>query len=310
MAALTVKELPEGKEWLYELKWDGYRALLIKDGEDVLIRSRNNKDLTAMYPTIAAAGRRQRIKQIVVDGEIVALGEDGRPSFQSLQHGSAHPKHEIVFYVFDLLHADGRDFTGEPLEVRRARLPALVSPDRVLRLSQDLPGSVADIVKALRAAGIEGVIAKRRDSTYQAGERSNDWVKFKLERQQEFVIGGYRPDGANGLEALLVGYHEGKELRFAGKVRAGLVRHIRQEVLGKLKPLQIPDCPFCNLPDVDVGRWGGGITADQMREMHWTKPQLVAQIRFTEWTAESRLRHAAFLGLRLDKSAGEVRREP
>ena len=310
MAALTVKELPEGDEWLYELKWDGYRALLIKDGEDVQIRSRNNKDLTAMYPGIAAAGRRQRIKQLVLDGEIVALGEDGRPSFQSLQHRSGHPQQQIVFYVFDLLYADGQDFTGEPLEDRRARLPALVSTDRVLRLSHGLPGSVADIVKALRAAGIEGVIAKRRNSTYQSGERSNDWVKLKLERQQEFVIGGYRPDGANGLDALLVGYYEGKELRFAGKVRAGLLPYVRQEVLGKLKPLKVPDSPFANLPDTDVGRWGGGITADQMHQMHWTKPQLVAQIRFTEWTAENRLRHAAFLGLRVDKSAREVRREP
>ena len=257
-----------------------------------------------------AAGRRQKIKQIVLDGEIVALGEDGRPSFQALQHRSSHQKHQIVFYAFDVLYADGQDLTGEPLEVRRARLPALVNTDAVLRLSQDLPGSAADIVKALRAAGIEGVIAKRRDSTYQPGERSSDWVKLKLERQQEFVIGGYRPDGANGLDALLVGYYEGKELRFAGKVRAGLVPHVRREVLGKLKPLQVQDCPFANLPDTDVGRWGGGITADQMREMHWTKPQLVAQIRFVEWTAENRLRHAAFLGLRLDKSTREVRREP
>jgi bifunctional non-homologous end joining protein LigD len=310
MAALAVKRLPEGDEWLYELKWDGYRALLIKDGEDVQVRSRNDKDLTAMYPGIAAAGRRQKIKQIVLDGELVALGEDGRPSFQALQHRSSHQKHHIVFYAFDVLYADGRDLTGEPLEVRRTRLAALASTDAVLRLSQDLPGSAADIVKALRAAGIEGVIAKRRDSTYQPGERSNDWVKLKLERQQEFVIGGYRPDGASGLDALLVGFYEGKELRFAGKVRAALVPHVRRELLGQLKPLQVHDCPFANLPDTDVGRWGGGITADQMREMHWTKPQLVAQIRFVEWTAENRLRHAAFLGLRLDKSAREVRREP
>jgi len=310
MAVVAVKKLPEGDEWLYELKWDGYRALLIKDGEDVQIRSRNDKDLTAMYPGIAAAGRRQKIKQIVLDGEIVALGEDGWPSFQALQHRSSQHKRQIVFYVFDLLYADGQDLTGERLEVRRARLPALVSTDGVLRLSADLPGSAADIVKALRAAGIEGVIAKRRDSSYQSGERSNDWVKLKLERQQEFVIGGYRPDGANGLDALLVGYYEGKELRFAGTVRAGLVPHVRREVLGKLKPLQVQDCPFANLPDTDVGRWGGGITADQMRELHWTKPQLVAQIRFVEWTAENRLRHAAFLGLRLDKSTREVRREP
>jgi DNA ligase D-like protein (predicted ligase) len=310
MAAVTVKKLPEGDEWLYELKWDGYRALLIKDGEAVQIRSRNDKDLTAMYPSIAAAGRRQKIKHIVLDGEIVALGEDGRPSFQALQHRSSHQKHQIVYYAFDLIYADVQDFTGERLDVRRARLPALVSTDAVLRLSQDLPGSVADIVKALRAAGVEGVIAKRRDSSYQPGERSNDWVKLKLELQQEFVIGGYRPDGVNGLDALLVGFYQGKELRFAGKVRAGLVPHVRREVLGKLKPLQVQDCPFADLPDTDVGRWGGGITADQMRDMHWTKPQLVAQVRFVEWTAENRLRHAAFLGLRLDKSAREVRREP
>jgi bifunctional non-homologous end joining protein LigD len=310
MAALAVKKLPEGDEWLYELKWDGYRALLIKDGQHVEIRSRNDKSLSAMYPGIATAVRRQKIKQIVLDGELVALGEDGRPSFQALQHRSSHQKHQIVFYVFDVLYADGQDLTGERLDIRRARLPALVSTDAALRLSQDLPGSTADIVKALRAAGIEGVIAKRRDSTYQPGERSNDWVKLKLERQQEFVIGGYRPDGANGLDALLVGVYEGKELRFAGKVRAGLVPHVRREVLGKLKPLQVQACPFANLPDTDVRRWGAGITADQMREMHWTKPQLVAQIRFVEWTAESRLRHAAFLGLRLDKSAREVRREP
>jgi bifunctional non-homologous end joining protein LigD len=310
MAAIPVKKLPEGDEWLYELKWDGYRALLIKDGEDVQIRSRNDKDLNSMYPGIAAAGRRQQVKQIVLDGEIVALGEDGRPSFQALQHRSSHQKHQIVLYAFDVLYADGQDLTGERLDVRRARLPALVNTDAVLRLSQDLPGSAADIVKALRAAGIEGVIAKRRDSTYQPGERSHDWVKLKLERQQEFVIGGYRPDGPNGLDALLVGYYKGKELRFAGKVRAGLIPHVRREVLGKLKPLQVQECPFANLPDTDVGRWGAGITADQMREMHWTKPQLVAQIRFVEWTAENRLRHAAFLGLRLDKSAREVRREP
>ena len=310
MAAMTVKKLPEGDEWLYELKWDGYRASLIKDGDDVQIRSRNDKDLTAMYPGIAAAVRRQKIKQIVLDGEIVALREDGRPSFQALQHRSSQQERQIVFYVFDLLYADGQDLTGERLEVRRARLPALVGTDAVLRLSADMPGSAAEIVKALRAAGIEGVIAKRRDSSYQSGERSNDWVKLKLERQQEFVIGGYRPDGANGLDALLVGYYEGKELRFAGKVRAGLVPHVRREVLGKLKPLQVQDCPFANLPETDVGRWGGGITADQMRELHWTKPQLVAQIRFVEWTAENRLRHAAFLGPRLDKSTREVGREP
>jgi bifunctional non-homologous end joining protein LigD len=310
MAAHVVKQLPEGDEWLYEAKLDGYRALLLKDGKQVQILSRNEKDLTHMYPTVAAAGVRLNADQAVIDGEIVALAEDGRPSFQALQHRGSHPKHQIVFYAFDLLHLAGQDLMDEPLVKRRARLPRILGEDATVRLSRDLPGSVADIVRAVRAAGIEGVIAKRKDSLYQPGERSNDWVKLKLERQQEFVIGGYRPDGAIGLDALLLGYYEGEQLLFAGKARAGFVPHVRREVLDKLKPLRVPECPFANLPDAGAGRWGGGITADQMREMQWTKPQLVAQIRFTEWTAENRLRHAAFLGLRIDKAAREVRREP
>jgi ATP-dependent DNA ligase len=122
MAALTVKKLPEGEEWIYELKWDGYRALLIKDGEDIHICSRNDKELTPMYPAVVSAARRHKSRQFVLDGELVALGEDGRPSFQALQHRSSHQKHQIVFCVFDALYADGKDLTGEPLERRRARL--------------------------------------------------------------------------------------------------------------------------------------------------------------------------------------------
>lgn len=309
MAAQTVRALPEGHEWLYEPKLDGYRALLLKDGERLQVLSRNHKDLTQMYPRVAAAGHRLNARQAVIDGEIVALAEDGRPSFQALQHRGSHPKHQIVFYAFDALHLDGRDLMGEPLIKRRARLAKLVGENVTIRLSRDLPGGVAAIVETLRAAGIEGVVAKRKRSTYQPGERSGDWVKLKLEQQQEFVIGGYKPDGSTGLDALLVGYYEGSKLEFAGKVRAGMVPHLRREVLEILRPLATPECPFANLPDADPGRWGGGISAQQMREMQWTRPEVVAQVRFTEWTADDRLRHAAFLGLRSDKSAEEVRRE-
>jgi bifunctional non-homologous end joining protein LigD len=310
MAAQPVKVLPQGANWLYEPKLDGYRALLLKDGNRIRILSRNDKDLTHMYPTVAAAGLRLKAEQAVVDGEIVALAKDGRPSFQALQHRSSHARHTIVFYAFDLLQLDGRDLMNEPLSERRARMPKVIGEDVTLRLSRDLPGSVAAIVQALRAAGIEGVIAKRKDSTYRPGERSGDWVKLKLERQQEFVIGGYRPDGSVGLDALLVGYYDGESLLFSGRVRAGLLAHARRELLGKLRPLRVADCPFSNLPDARPSRWGAGITAEEMHEMQWTKPQLVAQIRFLEWTVENRLRHAAFLGLRLDKSAPEVHREP
>jgi bifunctional non-homologous end joining protein LigD len=309
MAAQTVKELPAGDEWLYEPKLDGYRALVLKDGQRLQVLSRNRKDLTQMYPRIAAAGQRLHARQALIDGEIVALAEDGRPSFQALQHRSSHPKHRIVFYAFDVLHLNGRDLVNEPLLKRRARLPKIIGEDATIRLSRDLPGSVADIVRTLRAAGIEGVVAKRKRSTYQPGERSSDWVKLKLEQQQEFVIGGYKPEGAAGLDTLLLGYYEGRNLQFAGKVRAGMVPHIRREVLEVLKPLATPECPFANLPDVGAGHWGGGITAEQMPEMRWTKPKVVAQVRFTEWTADNRLRHAAFLGLRSDKPAKEVRKE-
>jgi bifunctional non-homologous end joining protein LigD len=310
MAAQPVEVLPEGNVWLYEPKLDGYRALLLKDGKRVQLLSRNEKDLTRMYPTVTAAALRLKAQQAVIDGEIVALSEDGRPSFQALQHRSSHPKHRVVFYVFDALNVNGRELMSEPLTERRAQLPRIIGDDEVIRLSMDLPGSATEIVRALRAAGLEGVIAKRKDSAYQPGERSNDWVKLKLERQQEFVIGGYRPDGTIGFDALLVGYYQGKKLLFAGKVRAGLIPHVRREVLAGLKPLRTSRCPFANLPDAEIARWGGGISAEQMREMQWTEPQLVAQIRFTEWTAENRLRHAAFLGLRIDKTASEVRREP
>ena len=309
MAAQPVKALPEGKAWLYEPKLDGYRGLLLKEGRQIRILSRNEKDLTPMYPGIAAAGLRLSVQQAVIDGEIVALAEDGRPSFQALQHRSSHPRHLIVFYAFDLLHLDGRDLMGAPLLERRAQLPKVIGHDVTIRLSRDLPGSTGEIVRALRAAGIEGVVAKRKDSTYQPGERSAAWVKLKLERQQEFVIGGYRPEGAGGLDALLVGYYDEVTLQFAGKVRAGFTPHIRRDMAGRLKPLASDQCPFANLPDASSGRWGGGITADQMQAMRWTRPELVAQVRFTEWTADSRLRHAAFLGLRVDKAAREVRRE-
>jgi bifunctional non-homologous end joining protein LigD len=309
MAARPVKVLPEGRAWLYELKLDGYRALLLKNDQQIRLLSRNEKELTAMYPGIVAAGLHLSAEQAVVDGEIVALAEDGRPSFQALQQRGSYPRHVIVFYAFDLLHLNGRNLMNEPLDARRAPLPELIGKSPTIRLSRDLPGRAADIVRALRAAGIEGVIAKRRDSTYQPGERSGDWVKLKLEQQQEFVIGGYRPDGSTGLDALLVGYYETGTLQFAGKVRAGFTPHARRELVDKLRPLVQPDCPFANLPDSSTGRWGGGVMADQMQEMRWTRPVLLVQVRFTEWTADNRLRHAAYLGLRVDKAAKEVTRE-
>jgi bifunctional non-homologous end joining protein LigD len=288
----------------------GYRALLIKDGEKIELRSRNNKNLTRMYPALARAAQQLKPDQLVLDGEIVALDAQGRPSFQALQHRGEHPGHELVYYVFDVLHVNGRDLTQEPLTKRQAQLPKILTQADPLRLSQPLPGTAGDVLDAVRAAGLEGVVAKRKDSPYQPGERSSDWQKLKLENQQEFVIGGYRGNASDGVDALLVGYYEKKHLRFAGKVRAGMIPPVRRSLWKQLQPLRAKACPFVNLPDAQRSRWGGGVTPEQMREMNWVKPKLVAQIRFQEWTTEGRLRLAKYLGLRADKHPTDVHREP
>lgn len=307
MAARLVERLPEGGAWLYEVKFDGYRALLIKNTTAIQIRSRNEKDLTARYPTVAAGAGRLHATTAVVDGELVAVDAAGQPSFQALQHPEAHPAHVVAFYAFDLLHLNGEDLTRQPLEARRARLPEVVHGSGLL-LSESLNGTVAQVTDAVRGLGLEGIIAKRRDSIYDAGQRSDAWQKLKLNRQQEFVVGGYRP-GPHGVDALLVGYYERRALRFAGKIRAGFTPRVRRDVATALKPLHALPCPFVDLPNTKTDRWGGGVTAEQMAGMQWVTPSLVAQIKFVEWTAEGRLRHAAFLGLRVDKPAKTVRRE-
>ena len=307
MTAKVVQTLPEGDEWLYEVKFDGDRALLLKESGHVQIISRNEKDLTAAYPSVHAAGLRLKADSAVLDGEVVAVGADGRPSFQALQHRAAHPRHSIVFYAFDLLHLNGEDLTRQPLEHRKAQLSKVVDGSGIL-LSHSLPGSATQVIEAVQRLGLEGVIAKRKTSPYNAGLRTGAWVKLKLDKQQEFVIGGYRP-GPHGVDALLVGYYEARKLRFAGKVRAGFTPHVRREVFAHLKPLHVANCPFVDLPSSKTSHWGSGVTAEQMEEMQWVTLKLVAQIRFVEWTADGHLRHAAFLGMREDKPAHSVRRE-
>jgi bifunctional non-homologous end joining protein LigD len=307
MTATLVQSLPEGDQWLYELKLDGYRALLIKEGEKVRIISRNQNDLTANYPAIVAAATKLKTQSAVLDGEVVALDAHGRPSFQALQHRATQGSHAIAYYAFDLLHLDGRDLTREPLDARRTLLPKVLKGGGIL-LSDELKGTAAQVTEVVRRLGLEGVIAKRRDSRYDAGQRSGAWLKLKLERQQEFVIGGYRP-GPHGIDALLVGFYDGPHLKFAAKVRAGFTSHLRREVFEAISPLRVASCPFADLPHTRVSRWGGGVTAEQMDEMTWVKPKLVAQIRFVEWTADQHLRHAAYMGLRTDKRARDVRKE-
>ena len=256
---------------------------------------------------IAAAISGIRAKDALTDGEIVALDADGRPSFQALHHYDLSGL-SVVYYAFDLLYLDGRDYTREPLDIRRAALRRVVDGSRVL-LSDPLPGTPAQIEPAVRSLGLEGVVAKRKKSLYAAGRRSDAWIKVRFAKHQELVIGGFKPSGST-FDSVVVGYYDGKKLLAAGKVRAGFTPHRRAELFDAMKPLVTKRCPFVNLPSAKQSHWGQGIDAEEMRELQWLKPSLVVEVSFTEWTRDGSLRHAAFIGLRDDKSAKDVTSGP
>jgi len=306
MMAVSAATLPVGAEWSYEVKWDGYRAQAVKDGAVVSLASRNLKNITGQYPAIADAAARVRAKTAVLDGEIVALDAEGRPSFQALHHSRLDGL-SIVYYAFDLLHLNGRDLTRAPLDERRAALRDVVG-DSGLLLSDSLPGTPDQITAAVRQLGLEGVVAKRRRSAYAAGRRSDAWVKVRFANHQEFVIGGYKPNATN-FDSLLVGHYDGTTLVCAGKVRSGFTPHLRAQVFEQIRGLRTPRCPFANLPSTRSGHWGEGITLDEMQLLAWVKPQRVAEVSFAEWTRDGSLRHAAFIGLRDDKRPRDERRE-
>ena len=305
MMATAAATLPVGSEWTYEVKWDGYRAQAVKRGATVRLASRNLKNLTSQFPSVARAIEGLR-GDVVLDGEIVALDRDGRPSFQALHHVDLAGV-TIVYYAFDLLHSNGRDWLRQPLEARRQALRAVVKGSDVL-LSDALPGAPSQIESAVRGLGLEGMVAKRRTSLYIPGRRSDAWVKVRFATHQEFVIGGYKPSGAT-FDSILVGYYDGRRLLAAGKVRSGFTPHLRAQLAAAMKPLARARCPFVNLPSSRSSHWGEGVTAEEMRELRWVKPQLVAEVSFTEWTRDGSLRHAAFIALRDDKRAADVHRD-
>jgi len=307
MMATAARELPAGPDWSYEVKWDGYRAQIVKDGARVTLASRNLKDITDTFRRVAAAASRIDAKSAIVDGEIVALDADGRPSFQALHHWATEGL-AIVFYAFDLLHLDGRTLLKTPLDERRAALARVIRGSDLL-LSEPLPGTPSEITAAVKALGLEGVVAKRRRSLYDPGRRSDAWVKVRFALHQEFVVGGYKPS-PNGFASLVVGYYDDRNrLLSAGKVRSGFTPHARALLFERVRPLGTARCPFANLPTSRTSHWGEGITAEEMAELVWVKPQLVVEVAFTEWTRDGSLRHAAFIGVREDKPPREVRRE-
>jgi bifunctional non-homologous end joining protein LigD len=306
MECLAVAKLPQGSRWIYEIKLDGYRAIGVKNNREVILYSRNGKKFNKRFPQIADA-LRDLPADTVVDGEVVALDDSGRPDFHGLQHFQATAS-RIRYFIFDLLVLEGRDLTSLPLAERRKVLATVKLRSQWIRISEQFNISAADMLAAVRQQQLEGVVAKRKDSRYEPGKRSGSWAKMRINRGQEFVIGGFTP-GLHGLDSIIVGYYRGKDLIYVARTRNGFVPATRRRVYEKLKPLVIDECPFVNLPETGRARWGEILDVEKMEKCVWVRPNLVAVVEFLEWTEGDRLRHSKFVGLREDKDPRTVVKE-
>ena len=304
---------PPAGDWVYELKFDGFRIVAVKNGEKVNLVSRNGNELAAKFPEVAEAVRALPVNDCVIDGEVVALDEQGRSSFQLLQalelEGRKSPTY---YYVFDLLQAEGRSLTAQPLEFRKEMLQRVCGDvGEPIRYSGDVGSDAEPLLAQVKQLGLEGLIGKQRGSVYEPDRRSGLWIKLKVLNEQEFVIGGYTPPGGSRKHfgALLVGYYDGKKLLFAGKVGTGFNAKSLAALHKRFKAEEQPDCPFADLPSKQGGQWVQGITPAMMKRCTWVNPVFVCQLKFAEWTRDAKLRQPVFLGMREDKAASDVKRE-
>ena len=307
MQCKPVPELPTGEQWTFEIKFDGYRCVAVKRNSEVTLFSRNKKVLNKRFPKIrdslaALEG------DFVLDGELVAFDDEGRPSFHLLSEAKADDQ-PTFYFIFDLLNQDGELLLDIPLERRRTLLTSLLASSKdPLRLSAQLQAPSGEIIGAIRQLGLEGVVGKQIDSAYEPDERSGAWIKYRTNKAQEFVIGGYVP-GTRGFDALIVGVYDDTRLIFVARVKNGFLPRAQREILPALQRLRTHRCPFDNLPEERTSRWGQALTAEKMKECHWVKPELVCQVEFVEWTESNHLRHATFIAMRDDKPARQVIRE-
>ena len=298
--ALLVDKAPAGESWVHEIKFDGYRMLCrVADGR-CRIQSRNGKDWTDAFPSIADAVARLPVESAWIDGEIVVNDAEGRSSFQALQNAlSAEAGGRPLYYAFDLPYLNGYDLRNAPLVARKTLLRKVIGEGTLVRYSDHVDGDGPAFFDQACKLGLEGIISKRADSTYQA-VRGRNWQKVKCALEQEFVIGGYTdPQGArSGFGALLLGVYDGGELRYCGKVGTGFDEALLGSLTARLRKLGTDAPPFVNPP-----------TGAEGRRAHWVEPKLVGQVTFTEWTRDGTLRHPSFRGLREDKAARDVVRE-
>jgi bifunctional non-homologous end joining protein LigD len=298
--AVLADAAPEGDEWLHEIKWDGYRALCRIDAGGVRCFTRSGQDWTRQFASVATALAELPVQSAWVDGEVVVLAPDGRTSFEGLQEALSSGTGELRYMAFDLLHHDGVDLRPLPLEQRKARLAALVRrlPENGIHFSDHVVGRGAAFLAHAADMGVEGILSKRRAAPHRAG-RHGDWLKIRVHRGQEAVIGGFTDPGGTrgGLGALLVGVRDEEgTLVYAGRVGTGFSDAQLQTLRRQLDAIARPTSPFAPFPDVPP-------------RTHWVEPTLVASVRFTNWTRDGRMRHPTFEGMREDKPASEVQRE-
>jgi ATP-dependent DNA ligase len=254
MECLSVSKLPEGSQWVWEIKLDGYRAVAVNSGKNVTLYSLNRKSLNNRFPYIAEP-LRGLPDGTVIDREIVALDNTGRPHFNLLQNFQREVS-RIHYFIFDLLVYQDRDLTQLPLLKRHEILRSHLNiKDPRIRISEHMETSADQMLSAVRKHGLEGIVGKRKDSLYEAGKRSGAWIKHRVNLGQEFVIGGFTP-GPHGLDAIIVGYYRGDDLVYVARTRNGFVTASRRSVFEKLRPLVMPDCPFVNLPETHKDQFG------------------------------------------------------
>jgi bifunctional non-homologous end joining protein LigD len=305
----TLGKMPTGSRWSFEFKWDGVRAIVTVDGDQVRAVSRNDIDITPSYPELLGlpaqlSGR----PRLVLDGELVTLDQRGAPSFGLLQQRMhvRHPdeallsRYQVKYYVFDLLWLDGESLLGRPYSKRRAELEKLKPRTGVMSVTPRFPGPGDDLLEAARTNGLEGVIAKASESAYEPGRRSPAWIKVPLNQTQEVIVVGWKAGAGRraGMigSLLLAAYGKDGKLEFIGHVGTGFTDSALRALAGKVAPLKRATSA------VD----GSPVPREHARNANWLKPSLVGEVEFRNWTPEGRLRHASWRGLRMDKAPKDV----
>ena len=296
MMASVVKEPFNHPDWIFETKLDGYRAIAVIDATGKgRIWSRNRLPLERKFPTIRDVVEELKLRSTILDGEIVALDDEGIPRFQLLQKWQKRPTAPVAYVLFDLLWDSGRDLTGQSVVRRRERLQEIITPVAGIQVGDYLEKRGLELFRLAKEKGLEGIIAKRKTSIYQPGKRSADWLKIKARLQQEFVVGGFTEGKGSRkhLGALLLGAYRNGRLRYFGNSGSGFTEKGSKEAVDRLKPFFTDKSPFENPPRIP-------------EKIQWLKPAFVCVVAFAEWTLDGELRQTTFLGWRDDKDPEEV----